>query len=249
MQDVVATVANGNSGELRMSSREIAALTGKQHKHVKADIEKMLAELEKDAPSFRRIYLDSMNRQQTEYLLPERECLILASGYSVALRAAIIDHWLELKARAAKPTLPLAVTDLLEELSAKIDTLTTQVAEAPIINEQIIEQRVMEHLAGQSLMLRHGKTAGQIWSHYGFPKLKGGAQWLGNRLAQSKCGIDGGARAELGGRSARLFDPDKVERVMRAHLEAKTKLYVAERLFGKPPARRFPRQGQLRLVQ
>lgn len=52
-----------------MSSREIAELTGKQHQHVKRDCEIMFSELELDASSFGHIYLDSMNREQVEYLI------------------------------------------------------------------------------------------------------------------------------------------------------------------------------------
>ncbi|GFZ62099.1 hypothetical protein PSE10C_37100 [Pseudomonas amygdali pv. eriobotryae] len=52
-----------------MSSREIADLTGKRHPDVKRDIQSMASELQEDVSSFAHIYLDSMNRQQTEYLL------------------------------------------------------------------------------------------------------------------------------------------------------------------------------------
>lgn len=89
-----------------ISSREIAELTGKQHQHIKRDIESMLADLEKDASSFGRIYQDSMSRPQTEYALPRRECLILVSGYDVVMRAKIIDRWLVLEAQTALPTVP-----------------------------------------------------------------------------------------------------------------------------------------------
>lgn len=91
----------------RMSSREIATLTGKRHPDVRRDIHHMLSELEEDAPSFRRTYRDSMNREQTEYLLPKRETLILVSGYNLAMRAAIIDRWQELEAKQQQaPVLP-----------------------------------------------------------------------------------------------------------------------------------------------
>lgn len=96
-----------NTHALTMSSREIAELTAKQHQHVKRDAEKMLAELGEDASTFGRIYLDAMNREQTEYCLPKDLTLTLVAGYNVKLRKRIIDRWLELEA-AAKAPAPVA---------------------------------------------------------------------------------------------------------------------------------------------
>ncbi|MEG6060032.1 Rha family transcriptional regulator [Enterobacter roggenkampii] len=47
---------------LKMTSREIADLTGKEHKNVTVDIRRMLDELGEDALKFQRIYRDRMNR-------------------------------------------------------------------------------------------------------------------------------------------------------------------------------------------
>lgn len=86
-----------------MSSVKIAELTGKQHKNVKRDIEKILNTLEIDKLKCERIYLDTSNRKQTCYELEERELLILASGYNIKLRASIIDELAKIKGRLANP--------------------------------------------------------------------------------------------------------------------------------------------------
>ncbi len=86
-----------------MSSREIADLTGKRHDNVKADIRAMLADLKEDVLSFQGIYLDSMNRQQTEYLLDREHTDCLLTGYSAAMRMAVIKRWRELEAQVAQP--------------------------------------------------------------------------------------------------------------------------------------------------
>ena len=65
-----------------MSSREIAALCDKRHPDVKRDIEVLAEQLEVDVLTFQDIYLDSMNRQQTEYLLDKDTCLCLVAGYN-----------------------------------------------------------------------------------------------------------------------------------------------------------------------
>lgn len=88
---------------LTMSSREIADLTGKQHQHVKRDIEHMLNELEKDVSNFGRIYRDSMNREQTEYHLDRELTDTLLTGYSIPLRRKVIARWHELEAKVAQP--------------------------------------------------------------------------------------------------------------------------------------------------
>lgn len=97
-----------------MSSREIAQLTGKEHKHVKRDIEVMLAALEKDAPSFGRIYLDSQNRQQTEYHLDRDLTETLITGYSVPLRFRVVTRLRELEnVSSSAPAIPQSLPDAL----------------------------------------------------------------------------------------------------------------------------------------
>ena len=80
-----------------MSSREIAELCEKEHFNVKRDCEVMFKGLNLDALKFEGIYLDSMNRPQTEYLLDKKLSICLVSGYSVQLRMAIIDRWEKLE--------------------------------------------------------------------------------------------------------------------------------------------------------
>ena len=105
---------NLNAGQpLTMSSREISELCEKQHQHVKRDTESMLAELKIDASSFGRIYLDSINRKQTEYFLPKDLTLTLVAGYSIKLRKRIIDRWLELEQQEQQPAIPQSYVEAL----------------------------------------------------------------------------------------------------------------------------------------
>lgn len=87
-----------------MTSREIAELTEKEHRNVLRDARAMLFELygETGLLSFEQTQTDPQNGQRYPLLaLPKRETLILVSGYSIVMRARIIDRWQELEAGAA----------------------------------------------------------------------------------------------------------------------------------------------------
>lgn len=98
-----------------MSSREIAELTGKEHKNVLADIRDMLESLGQTSADFSANLPDSYGRMQPAYALPKRETLILVSGYSTELRARIIDRWQELEAKATQPQ-PVALTQAEQDI-------------------------------------------------------------------------------------------------------------------------------------
>ncbi|WP_208436439.1 Rha family transcriptional regulator, partial [Bartonella vinsonii] len=107
MHNLVTTAESPFKNEAiqTMSSVEIAELCSKRHDHVMRDIKKMLEELyyEGGFPKFGGTYLDTQGRPQNCYNLPKRECLILVSGYSTALRAKIIDRWQQLEQQVAAP--------------------------------------------------------------------------------------------------------------------------------------------------
>lgn len=90
-----------------MSSVEIADLTGKRHPDVLRDIRNMLEPLGMAYEQFCSKVPSQGGRPVTVANLPRRECLILVSGYSVELRARIIDRWEELERAAQKPNIDL----------------------------------------------------------------------------------------------------------------------------------------------
>ena len=80
----------------------------------------------------------------------------------------------------------------------------------------LLPDMVKAALASNNLMVRRGKTAGQILRESGFPAVKGLAGWFGNRLVQLGYAIKRDGRSEQGDRTARMFDPDKVGVWLRA---------------------------------
>lgn len=111
-----------------MTSREIAELTGKQHQHVKRDIENMLLELKEDVSKFGRIYLDSMNRDQHEYCLNRELTETLLTGYSAPLRRAVINRLRELEAQQPQFQVPTTLSSALRLAAEQADTIEKQAA-------------------------------------------------------------------------------------------------------------------------
>jgi phage regulator Rha-like protein len=116
-----------------MSSREIAELTNKRHSDVLKDIRKMLVALEAEATDFSAGYIDSNGDTQPEFNLPKRETLILTSGYSIALRAKVIDRWQELENKQVPMTREEQIThalllsqDVIKEQSSRITQLVVK---------------------------------------------------------------------------------------------------------------------------
>ncbi|EIC5118274.1 Rha family transcriptional regulator [Salmonella enterica] len=100
-----------NATEIKtMSSREIAELTGKRHDNVLRDIEKMARDLDiidsLKFEVFEEINNLGLQVQRKVYKLNKEETLILVSGYSIKMRAAIIRRWQELELQVSKPSLP-----------------------------------------------------------------------------------------------------------------------------------------------
>lgn len=131
---------------ITMSSREIAELTGKRHDNVMADIRRMLAELHSEGGilSFQDTHRNPQNGQEYPvFLLPKRETLILVSGYSVQMRARIIDRWQELEARVAPPAqnpANLSRLQLIElAMQAEQERLALEV-KATALEEKVAEQ-------------------------------------------------------------------------------------------------------------
>lgn len=143
-----------------MTSREIADLTGKEHKNVTVDIRRMLDELGEDALKFQRIYRDRMNRQQTEYLLDREHTECLITGYSAIIRIRVIKRLRELESKCALPAdYPQALRHAAD-LAETTLRLQNQLADAAPKSILLIALPILKrHLHTE---LRQGRRA---WPH------------------------------------------------------------------------------------
>lgn len=117
------------SGPIKMSSREIATLTQKQHKHVVRDIETMLGQLGESSEGYAHLWTHPQNGQTYRELLLDREhteCLI--AGYSAVLRMKIIRRLRELESEGTSvpQTLPEALR-LAADMAEQNAQLATKV--------------------------------------------------------------------------------------------------------------------------
>jgi phage regulator Rha-like protein len=213
---------------LTMSSLEIAGLTGKRHLHVLRDIRKMLKELGVEETRFGSFYIGGQGKQERCFNLPRHETMVLVTGYSVALRSRVLARLDELEhlVANASPAAGSLVTDLSQEVRMAIGGITKGIVHKELT--EIIPALVQAAFASQNLAFRSGKTAGQIWAQFGFPRIKV-TSWFSNRLCEMSCQIDGGGRGELGGRTCKLFDPDKAERWIKNGGRQLVEAYIAER--------------------
>lgn len=119
MQQSLSTAVNVPNAIhiVTMSSREIAELTGKRHPDVKRDIEAMLEQLQEDVSIFAHIYLDAMNRQQTEYQLDRRHVECLLTGYSAMLRMKVIDKLYERESGVPRQPAPLSQNEIIAAIA------------------------------------------------------------------------------------------------------------------------------------
>lgn len=111
------------TGELRMSSREIAELTGKEHKNVLRDIRNMESSWEKVTGLKFELseYIDSTGRKLPEYQLNKDETLYVATKYNDETRAKLIMRWKQLEVENM---------ELKSKLNSKTYTIPEDYAEA-----------------------------------------------------------------------------------------------------------------------
>lgn len=88
-----------------MSSREIAGITGKQHRHLLRDIREMEPAWEKvNGSKFGLVkYKDEKGQMRPEYQLNKMECLYIATKFNNEARARLIIRWAELEREAREP--------------------------------------------------------------------------------------------------------------------------------------------------
>ena len=134
--------------EVKMSSREIAELTGKQHRNVMRDCDKLNEHYEtigmlKIEQGY-YTHENTGNQQHRECLLTKMQTLDLITGYNVELRIKVNRRWEELEKQNSKPLtqaeLILVQAQALVDMERKINSVEAKVDRIVKAQEDVMAQ-------------------------------------------------------------------------------------------------------------
>ena len=110
----ISTIVDGD----RMTSLQIAEITGKRHADVMKSIRKMEPAWEKVAEGKFSLgsYKDENNQDRPCYSLNKEECRYIATKFNDEARAKLIKRWKELEEQHQKPSVPQNYLEALKSL-------------------------------------------------------------------------------------------------------------------------------------
>lgn len=194
------TVANGRSAVTKMSSREIAVLTGKRHDNVMADCRKMLEALNLQSPDFLGDYQDDRGRTYQEFWLDQDLTLTLMTGYSIPLRHKVAKRWRQLE---SGEVLPQKSASYLPEyrraraIKMEVEAMNIALSFMPKLSDiakQTAMARAVNDAAGMELLPlpqvdEHYHSAGEVGEMLGVSAQKIGRVANANNLKTDQYGI------------------------------------------------------------
>ena len=176
-----------------------------------------------DAPKFLGTQKYGNNNTRKVYNLPKRECELMVMSESLEVQTRVYDRMTELEQKALQGARTDLPTSVLDQVGAVIQQQLTAMFQAEL------PRLVQGELAKQQMAVRCGVTAGQVWQLYKLDTLKNGPQKLSRLLTSFGCEIDGGGKSAQGGRTAKMFDPDKSDKAMKSGLLEHCQRYIRER--------------------
>ncbi|UMZ14726.1 Rha family transcriptional regulator [Pseudomonas sp. MPFS] len=129
---------------ITMTTKEIAELTGKQHKNVLRDADRIIEQLKEASSTAQggglKTELSSIGATEAEYMSAQNKPLrmlvldkaltfTLITGYDSTLRYAVVARWIDLE-RAANPEFDgKAIVAIISDLQARVDLMAPVYAE------------------------------------------------------------------------------------------------------------------------
>ena len=124
--EVLANESSHGVPFITMSSRDIAELTGKDHRHVLRDLDVLRGQLGDMFAGSAQTWTHPQNSQRyPEYVLDKDTTLCLVAGYDAVVRMRIIKRWQELEAQQA-PKLPQTMAQALRLAAEQAEQIEAQ---------------------------------------------------------------------------------------------------------------------------
>lgn len=174
-----------NSNSPKMSSREIAEITGKQHKNVIRDCDKLNESYEKlgllKIEQGYYTHENTGNQQHRECLLTKIQTMDLMTGYNTELRIKVNRRWEELENAQTKINPRLTLVEALRAYADEVERNEKLKGEIEVKNVLIAEYEPKVTYYDQILASTDTITVTQIANDYGMT-----AQELNKLLHENK---------------------------------------------------------------
>lgn len=183
LKEVVGEANNSNSP--KMSSREIAEITGKQHKNVIRDCDRLNDSYEKlgllKIEQGYYTHENTGNQQHRECLLTKIQTMDLMTGYNIELRIKVNRRWEELENAQTKVNPRLTLVEALRAYADEVERNEKLKGEIEVKNVLIAEYEPKVTYYDQILASTDTITVTQIAKDYGMT-----AQELNKLLHENK---------------------------------------------------------------
>ena len=145
-----------------MSSREIADLCNKDHRHVLRDIDDLNATYEVMAlPKVGQSNYTADNGQSyRQYLLNKEQTIDLITGYRADIRIRINRRWQELEAQASAPVIPATLSEALRLAADQAELIEYQQSRLALVEPKAAALDVIDSSIGSINVRDTAKTLG-----------------------------------------------------------------------------------------
>ncbi len=145
-----------------MSSREIADLCNKDHRHVLRDIDDLNATYEVMAlPKVGQSNYTADNGQSyRQYLLNKGHTIDLITGYRADIRIRINRRWQELEAQASAPVIPATLSEALRLAADQAELIEHQQSRLALVEPKAAALDVIDSAIGSLNVRDTAKTLG-----------------------------------------------------------------------------------------
>ena len=145
-----------------MSSREIAQLCNKDHRHVLRDIDDLNATYEVMAlPKVGQSdYIADNGQSYRQFLLSKEQTIDLITGYRADIRIRINRRWQELEAQASAPVIPATLSEALRLAADQAELIEHQQSRLALVEPKAAALDVIDSSIGSINVRDTAKTLG-----------------------------------------------------------------------------------------